>query len=102
MSITRKKNTGCLSVLIAFIFAFIMIAAVYYVATESDHECEGEECPVCECIHVCESILHETMDGAAEALIIIFMIIAFERELLRLSGGFPSGTLVSHRVRLND
>ena len=47
-------------------FFFIMMAAVYllcllascaFIACEADHECCGHDCPVCEVIATCNSVL---------------------------------------------
>ena len=80
----------------------LMAFSAFYIAEETVHECSGEECPVCECLQICEGILYETQ-GAR--LIIISALIAYElicRIGMNGSTVFSFDTLVSEKVRMDN
>ena len=44
----RQKKAA---ILICMAFLFVMLASFFYIAKEENHNCTGEDCPVCACIH---------------------------------------------------
>lgn len=98
----RNKNLKFLPLILSAVMLLVMVFAAFYIAEETVHECSGEECPVCECIHICEGILYET-HGAK--LIIISAMAAFAFVCLSEKGHgsvFASDTLVSEKVRMDN
>ena len=79
-----------------------MVFAAFYIAEESVHECEGEECSVCECIHICEGILYRTR-GAEFILISAVAAYAFVCLITKNTvSGFSFDTLVSEKIRMDN
>ena len=93
----RQKKAA---ILICMAFLFVMLASFFYIAKEENHNCTGEDCPVCACIHQAEQNLKNLGTGLAvmpgqkilsvlvEAILCFFVV-------CRTS-------LVSQKVRLND
>ena len=79
MKINDLKNKY-LAMFLSGIIALIMLLSAMYMAEEVHHECSGEDCPVCECLNICEGILYETESAevvpvaAAFTVLIVFMI----------------------------
>ena len=97
----RNKNVKLLPLILSAVMMFIMIFSVFYIAEECVHECHGEECPICECIHICEGILYETQ-GARLIIISALVAYAFICRLGTIKGSvFSFDTLVTEKVRMD-
>lgn len=81
-------------ILICMAFLFVMLASFFYIAKEENHNCTGEDCPVCACIHQAEQNLKNLGTGLAVAA--MAPVRKFCRYLwqlfsaLSLSAGLPS------------
>ena len=98
----RDLTGKVVSYLAASVLFFVMVFSVYYIAEEHCHECEGEDCPICECIHICEGILYQ-VDGracAAIALTVILVIVCADESVYIPK--FSYDTLVSEKVRIDN
>ncbi len=80
----------------------IVLFSAFYIAAETDHDCSGEDCPVCACIQQCESTLRDIGDGISVSsfVIIPFLFILLAAALFVTA--VPSDTLISRKVRLNN
>lgn len=80
----------------------IVLFSAFYIAAETDHDCTGEDCPVCACIQLCESTLRGISDGisVASSVIIPFLFILSAAALFVTA--VPSDTLISRKVRMNN
>ncbi|MBR4344110.1 MAG: hypothetical protein IKP88_15670 [Lachnospiraceae bacterium] len=96
--IFTKTTTGILAILLLMITIFSSI----YIITESDHECEGEDCRICHMIEICEDILHNTGKLLSFCITSAFMCSLIEF-LTVLKSDIPFGkTLFDLKVRLNN
>ncbi|MBO5560155.1 MAG: hypothetical protein J6A07_00730 [Firmicutes bacterium] len=88
-------------------FASIMLLAAILlstllVAAEADHDCEGDGCPVCACIHQCENCLSLLSGGCAAVFSFVFFydfVIFIKNAAADI---LESVTLITQKVRLND
>lgn len=60
----RQKKAA---ILICMAFLFVMLTSFFYIAKEENHNCTGEDCPVCACIHQVEQNLKNLGTGLAVA-----------------------------------
>lgn len=97
----RKKKRHIAAVL-CIVLLFITFASLFYIAKEENHQCTGDDCPVCACIHQAEQNLKNLGTGLTVEFCVIFkallegvIICAYAKELLFTS-------LVSQKVRLNN
>ena len=101
----RSFNTSGISRLIAGITGLMMLVFVlfsaFYIAAETDHECCGEDCPICACVHLCENALHGFDDGAAvqSAAVAPFILIL---PVAAFAATACQETPVSQKVRMNN
>ena len=86
----------------AIAMLLVILLAGIFIALEADHDCEGEDCPVCECMEQCRATLHQlgsvTVTGKAvlfPVLLLIVSVIHFARVIRR-------ETPVSIKVQLNN
>ena len=80
----------------------IVLYSAVYIAAEADHDCCGEDCPVCACIHQCEITLRGAGGGAQVQLTCIIPIIPVLLAAAFLTAAIPGETPVSGKVRLNN
>ncbi len=82
----------------------IVLFSSFYIAAEADHDCRGEDCPVCACVRQCENALHGPGDGIATRPASVASVIL----MLLLPAAAPAAaasrqkTLVSEKIRLNN
>lgn len=60
----RQKKAA---ILICMAFLFVMLTSFFYIAKEENHNCTGEDCPVCACIHQAGQNLKNLGTGLAVA-----------------------------------
>lgn len=90
------------AIIIGLMMLVLVLFSSFYIAAEADHDCCGEDCPICVCIHQCENILRGIGDGtvvqsaAVAPVILILFAAAF------VIAAVSRDTLVSRKVRLNN
>lgn len=45
------------SSLLLLLILFVLVASFYFILHEADHDCTGEDCPVCALVAVCRNTL---------------------------------------------
>ena len=98
---TDRKRVGALLLCIGLILVLSISTA--FIAHEADHDCCGEDCPICRTIAVNISLLR-TLGLAVLAVLCFFFLLSvlpvrFKRER---NNRISPGTLVSWKIRLND
>ena len=97
---TKKKRI--ISLIVAVAVFFVMLYSALYIAAEANHDCVGENCPVCYQISVCEN----TLKNLSLAVCAVAFAAAFTYTLCRSISACadvtPSYTLVSLKVKLTD
>ena len=97
---TKKKRI--ISLIVAVAVFFVMLYSALYIAAEANHDCVGENCPICYQISVCEN----TLKNLSLAVCAVAFAAAFTYTLCRsitaCADVTPSYTLVSLKVKLTD
>lgn len=97
---TRKQKRLAFIICMAFIATAFF--SVLFIVKEADHDCTGENCPVCACIHQAEQTLKQLGTGDTGSTFIIarssFVIAPLFLAVLLI----PCVSLISQKVRLND
>ena len=98
----NSRKMRLLSGIVCTVLVTVMLVSLFYIVKEEDHQCMGEDCPVCACIHQAEQTLRNLGTGLAVAVCVPFTV----------TGGIPvvSGyrptvrcsSLVAQKVRMND
>ena len=90
----------------ALIMAVMMLLFVlfssFFIDIHTDHDCTGEDCPICACIQQCENTIRGIGSGIISVSAVILPVFIL---LLLTSFGMPSfqwDTPVSIKVRLNN
>ncbi len=105
MTVEASQNSTAKRVSAAVIAAALLLVfflAGAFIALESDHECEGENCPVCECLEQCGITLRQLGMSLAKPGVSLFTFFFLITGTLRYIIVVCRQTLVSNKVRLND
>ena len=95
-----RKLAASLTIMVLL---FVLLFSISYVTLESDHDCCGENCHVCECLEACGNALRLFRAGtgsAAHAAITVhavFLVIT----IVFASAVFGRETPVTDKIRLN-
>lgn len=97
-----SKKCRVVAILIAAAVLFVMLSSACYIAVEADHDCTGEDCPICYQINICENTLKSLGQAVASVTLAVFIGI--------FAASLPSfekrqavhKTLVSLKVKLSD
>ncbi len=79
-----------------------MLFSAFFIAEEADHDCTGEDCPICTLVEQCENTLRGFGGGILSQLSgvisVLFLLITAASLIVVLSQDTP----VSRKVRLNN
>lgn len=96
----KKKRIAAL--LLAVTVLLVMLYSALFIAVEADHDCVGENCPICYQISVCQN----TLKNLSLAVCAVAFAAAFTYTLCRsisvCTDYAQSYTLVSLKVKLSD
>ena len=97
-----EKKKRVLAALLAVAVLFVMLYSALFIAAHVDHDCDGEDCPICYQINICQN----TLKNLSFAVSAVALAAAFTYALCRI---IPSCTevartftLVSLKVKLTD
>ena len=100
IELAKLKRNVC-GIMASFML-IVFLCSIFVIATESDHDCCGNDCPVCACIRTCESVLRQIGSGTAAGvttcitIALTGMIVLFYLNICRQE------TPVTQKVRLNN
>lgn len=100
-----SKFSNSIRILAGAISTLLLVALLFsgfYIAFEADHDCTGEDCPICICIHQCETILNQLGYAAALLFSVVVPIFSIALFIMFSAHVFMQDTLVSRKVRMND
>ena len=94
----KRLEAGILGGLLLILVLF----SAFYIAAEADHDCCGEDCPICACIRQCEHTLHGAGAKAAAHGFVLLPVLIVLLAAGPFPAAFPQETPVSGKVRLNN
>ncbi len=101
----RNSSTSGVLRITAGIMGLMMLVVVvfsaFYIAAEADHDCSGEDCPICACIHHCENTLRGFCSGIAQISAVAPVFLILPAAAFGIAA-VSQDTLVSRKVRLNN
>ena len=97
---TQKQRY--LALIISISFFVVSILSLSYIAREEIHDCSGEDCPICACIHQAEQNLKNLGTGVviSSGLDLFLQIDSVRIPFVLVF--IPCTTLITQKVRLND
>ena len=97
---SRLRNAAAAALCIALVFVFSISFA--YIIEEANHDCSGDNCPICAAVHVCENNVRADCVISTSVFSTLFLSNIAEPKLNITVQSFDNSTPISSEVRLND
>ncbi|MBR4393467.1 MAG: hypothetical protein IKT07_05515 [Oscillospiraceae bacterium] len=99
-SVTKAKRIAA-GVMGLTLLLVIALSALFLVA-EADHDCAGEDCPICACLQACVHVLRRFGASAIILVTAVASVILFLSTAVASAAVFTQETPVSRGIRLNN
>ena len=96
------KHKRTVAGVLGLLLLLAMLFSAFFITAETDHDCAGEDCPICACLQQCENTLHRIDDGNALLTAIVIPVIITLISAFLNTPEFSQETLFSRKVRLNN
>lgn len=93
-------QTRAKALFLAALTVFVMLFSVFFIASEKDHNCAHENCPICEQIAVCENTLKHLSNGTPKIIVTLSLLFAVVSFIMLSDCAEKIVTPVSLKVRL--
>lgn len=90
------------ALLICLCFIFMSLFSIVFIAVEADHNCTGEHCPVCVCIHSAGQTLKQLGSAVMTSAVVVSSLVVVLAALILMLSVLPCSTPVSWKIRMND
>ncbi len=99
-----KQNAflSCMSIILCGMLLIGVLFSSFYIATEHDHNCQGEDCPICHTVALCENFMSQVGAGIAILAAVLFTALLLENVAHIFSVVLVSPTPVTRKIRLNN
>lgn len=97
----EKKKRG-VAILLAATVLLVMLYSALFIAAEADHDCVGENCPICYQIDVCHNMLENFSLAICPAVFAAAFTYILCRSISTHTDYAQSYTLVSLKVKLSN
>ncbi len=95
---TRRKAAWVLTIL----FVFVLLFSHLFVIAEADHECSGEDCPICEILAVVSCTIKELALIGAVVIVCAVLISAFAKVRNVGENTRSVSSLITLKVKLSN
>lgn len=100
--IKNSKKKIAAGIIATMMLLYIVLSA-FFISLEANHQCCDEEnCPICECMQICQNTLHQISDFAAFAVFAFVPVLLCLGVFVSVSLDLKKETPVSYKIRLND
>ncbi|MBR4431384.1 MAG: hypothetical protein IKS75_08820 [Clostridiales bacterium] len=99
---TQSGLNKAIAAITAIALLSVILLAGLFIILEADHDCEGEDCPVCECIEQCQATLHQLGTAAVTGMAVLFPILLLIASGIHFVRVVRRETPVSIKVQLNN
>lgn len=97
----NTKGRKVKALLVCILFITVLLVSLFYIEKEINHNCIGDDCPVCINIQQAEQTIRTIGAGSLLISSIVIMFISYIA-LLYIGVLFVVSSLVSKKVRMNN
>ena len=97
-----KKKNRIIAILLAVMVLFVMLYSALFIVSHAEHDCVGENCPICYQISVCQNALKNLSLAVSAVAFAAAFTYTLCRSISACAAVIPSYTLVSLKVKLTD
>mgnify|MGYP006918868324 FL=1 len=98
----NNRKMRLISGIVCTMLIVVMFVSLFYIVKEENHQCTGEDCPVCACIHQAEQILRNLGTGLVVAVCVSFTVTGGMPVVSGYCSTVRCSSLVAQKVRMND
>ncbi len=88
--------------LLALLISVTVLFSVFYLAIEMNHDCVGDNCPICESMRLCEQNLRQSDTGFTRLIAVIAPVILFLFAIVACFDYLRQSSPVTEKIRMND
>lgn len=97
-----EKKKKIAAILLAVAVLLVVLYSALFIAAETNHDCTGENCPICYQINVCQNALKNLSSAVCTAILTAAFIHTLCKNILICRNFVQNYTLVSLKVKLSD
>ena len=99
-----SKKKQILALLAAVLVTAVLLLSGLFIATHENHECIGDDCPVCAQMETCAAVIRLITEATGAGAVFLFTYTAVKESVnLYLAGlNLCPVSLVSLKIRLDD
>ena len=103
MNCSIKQKRIC-AFLAAFLVTAVLLLSGFFIVTHTEHDCTGEDCPVCAELHACAATIRLITEAAGTGAVVIFTYMITQKLLLSYQSGrsLCPVSLVSLKILLDN
>ncbi len=99
---SKSKALRIAAVTMGLMMLVLVAFSAFYIAAEADHDCTGEDCPVCLCIRLCSDALNRFRKKTVPVAQILLPMLCVLPAAAVFSALMAEQTPVKGKVRLNN
>ena len=101
-----ERNTSVSRRLLTALMTVVLVMSVFvslaYLIEEADHECSGNDCPVCRTISICRRNIHSII-AVASAVAVLILAVHTVLQSYSICIAENSGfSLIEQKIRMNN
>lgn len=98
----NKGKNRIIAIIMMIAVVSVMLFSTVYLEEQADHDCTGEDCPICAMMIQCSNNLKQ-MGGVVAVVVCVALFVCACESLQEYSVNLVSfHSLISQKVRLND
>ncbi len=96
------KRERIAAAVLALLAVFVMLSSAFFIIAHADHDCTGEDCPICEQICACVKGFRRFALAALTALVIVALVYACNIRLGGKACAFAPSSPILLKVKLSN
>lgn len=80
----------------------VLLFSVCYIVEHADHECTGEDCPICLVMEQCGNNLKTVGTAIMIACVAVVLFTSLQENKHYQTSMFPCNSLISQKIRMNN
>ncbi|WP_138269559.1 hypothetical protein [Anaerofustis stercorihominis] len=97
-----NKSKKIIAYIITFMIISFLLFSSLFIIKNVNHDCVGDDCPICNFIHDIEHVLKNLDSGKAVWSFYLFKILFYFNLITFISYSVLKRTLILEKVRLNN
>ncbi len=102
MNYNNKLIDRIISLLVCLSIPLVMFFSLFYISTNIKHDCDHDNCPICEEIELLQNVVKQVTAGLGTCLILSCILIPVIYKISAILQVYNNLTPISMKVRMNN